>query len=263
MNNHQQQFQLPAATNGSKVELHPHSAVSITTVVVLQQITLPDASRKLVCESECRNERIEIMMLKDVPFSGLRIKFRFIREIIEQMSGWKVYLFKMYSPGAVSGGMFADRQMKVLYIDVDLLWMPLRAIAKLIGSLPDLLSALSERVLSVVDGLYKPGRTKTLRVNEQTSVGLTVSKNGLCFSSHFVFSADELFVHVSINGNEVYLRFDNGWRMFFQTHSPLPFYAYKTPIEVRSQGYTIPLPLDVCHELMLDQKELLFAVYAD
>ncbi|CAM3647533.1 hypothetical protein [Marinicrinis lubricantis] len=239
MNNHQQQFQLPTATNGSKVELHPHPTVSITAVVVLQNITLPDASRKLVCESECRNERFEIMVPKDVPFSGLRVKFRFIRETIEQLSGWKVYLFKMYSPGAVSGGMFADRQMKELYINVDLLRMPLRAIVKLIDSLPDLLSALSERVKSAVDGLYKSDRTKIFRVNQQASVGLTVSENGLCFPSHYVFSADELFVHVSINDNEVYLQCDNGWRLFFQSQLPLPFYAYKTPIEVRSQGYTI------------------------
>ncbi|MEC0208204.1 hypothetical protein P4H70_04515 [Paenibacillus ehimensis] len=263
MNNHQQQFQLPAATNGSKVELHPHPAVSITTVVVLQHTTVPDASRKLVCESESRNEPFEIVVFKDAPFSGLRFKFRFIRETIEQLSGWKVYLFKMYSPGAVSGGMFADRQTKELYIDADLLRMPLRAIAKLIGSLPDLLSALSERVKSAVDGLYKSGRTKTFRVNQQTSVGLTVSENGLCLPSHYVFSADELFVHVSINDNEVYLRFDNGWRMFFQTQLPLPFYAYKTPIEVRSQGYTIPLPLDVCYELKRDPQVLRFMVYAD
>lgn len=152
MNNHQHQFQLPASTNGSKVGLHPHPAVSITTVVVLQHTTFPDASRRLVCESEYRNEPFEIMVLKDAPFSGLRFKFRFIRETIEQLSGWKVYLFKMYSPGAVSGGMFADLQTKELYIDADLLRMPLRAIAKLIGSLPDLLSTLSERVKSVVDG---------------------------------------------------------------------------------------------------------------
>ncbi|WP_146000428.1 hypothetical protein [Paenibacillus pasadenensis] len=162
MNNHQHQFQLPASTNGSKVELHPHPAVSITTVVVLQHTTFPDASRRLVCESECRNEPFEIVVLKDVPFSGLRVKFRFIRETIEQLSGWKVYLFKMYSPGSASGGMFADRRMKELYIDADLLRMPLRAIAKLIGNLPDLLSALSERVKSAVDGLYKPGRIKGL-----------------------------------------------------------------------------------------------------
>lgn len=263
MNNHQHQFQLSAATNGNKVELHPHPAVSITTVVVLQHTTFPDASRKLVYESECWNEPFEIVVLKDAPFSGLRFKFRFIRETIEQLSGWKVYLFKMYSPGAVSGGMFADRQMKELYINVDLLRMPLREIVKQIGSLPDLLSALSERVKSAVDGLYKSDRTKTFRVNQQASVGLTVSENGLCFPSHYVFSADELFVHVSINDNEVYLRFDNGWRMFFQTHLPLPFYAYKTPIEVRNQGYTIPLPVDVCYELKRDHKELRFVVYAD
>lgn len=263
MNNHQQQFQLPAATNGSKVEFHPHPAVSITTVVVLQHTTFPDASRRLVFESECRNEPFEIVVLKDAPVSGLRFKFRFTRETIEQLSGWKVYLFKMYSPGAISGGMFADRQTKELYIDADLLRMPLRAIAKLIGSLPDLLSAVSERVKSAVDGLYKPSRTKTLRVNQQASVMLTVNENGLCFPAHYVFSADELLVHVSINDNEVYLRFDNGCRMFFQSHLPLPFYAYKTPIEVRSQGYTIPLPLDVCYELSRDHKELRFVVYTD
>ncbi|PYI52423.1 hypothetical protein [Paenibacillus flagellatus] len=159
--------------------------------------------------------------------------------------------------------MFADRQMKELYINVDLLRMPLRAIVKLIGSLPDLLSALSERVKSAVDGLYKSDRTKIFRVNQQASVGLTVSENGLCFPSHYVFSADELFVHVSINDNEVYLRCDNGWRLFFQSQLPLPFYAYKTPIEVRSQGYTIPLPLDVCYGLKRDHKELHFVVYAD
>lgn len=263
MNNHQHQFQLPASTNGSKVGLHPHPAVSITTVVVLQHTTFPDASRRLVCESEYRNEPFEIMVLKDAPFSGLRFKFRFIRETIEQLSGWKVYLFKMYSPGAVSGGLFADLQTKELYIDADLLRMPLRAIAKLIGSLPDLLSTLSERVKSVVDGLYKSGRTKTFRVNQQASVELTVGENGLCFPAHYVFSADELFVHVSINDNEVYLRYDNGCRMFFQSHLPLPFYAYKTPIEVRSQGYTIPLPLDVCYDLKRDPQVLRFMVYAD
>ncbi|MFD1135621.1 hypothetical protein [Paenibacillus urinalis] len=263
MNNHQQQFQLSAATNGSKFELHPHPAVSITNVVVLQHITLSDASRKLICESECRNEPFEFVVLKDAPFIGLRFKFGFIRETIEQLSGWKVYFFKMYSPESVSGGMFADRQMKVLYIDTDLLRMPLRAIVKLIGSLPDLLSVLSERVKSAVDGLYKSDRTKALRMNQQASVGLTVSDNGLCFPAHYVFSADELFVHVSINDNEIYLRFDNGWRMFFQTHLPLPFYAYKTPIEVRSPGYTIPLPLDVCEELKRDQHELRFVVYVD
>lgn len=263
MNNHQQQFQLPAGTNSSKVELHPHPAVSITTVVVLQHTTFPDVSRKLVCESESLNEPFEIVVLKDAPFSGLRFKFRFIRETIEQLSGWKVYLFKMYSPGAVSGGMFADRKTKELYIDVDLLRMPLRAITNLIGSLPDLLSTLSERVKSAVDGLYKSGKIKTFRVNQQVSVELTVGENGLCFPAHYVFSADELFVHVSINDNEVYLRFDNGWRLFFQTHLPLPFYAYKTPIEVRSQGYTIPLPLDVCYDLKRDPQELRFMVYAD
>ncbi|OBZ17098.1 hypothetical protein [Bacillus sp. FJAT-26390] len=80
-------------------------------------------------------------------------------------------------------------------------------------------------------------------MNQQTSVELSVSENGFYFPSHYVFSADELFVHVSINDNEVYLRFDNGWRMFFQSH--------------------LPLPVDVCHELMRDQKELRFVVYAD
>lgn len=260
MNNHQKQFQ--AATSESKVELNPQQAVSITPVVVLQHTTLPDTSRKLVCESDCRNESFEIVVLKDAPFSGLRFKLRFIRETIEQLSGWKVYLFKLYKTESVSGGMFADRRKKELYINADLLRMPLRAIARLISSLPGLLSVLSERVKSTVDGLYKPSRTKVLRVNQQATVVLTVSENGLCFPAHYAFSADELFVHVSINDNEVYLRFDNGWRMFCQTNLPLPFYAYKTPIEIRNQGYTIPLPLDVFYELKRNQKELLFTVYA-
>lgn len=160
MNNNKKQLQLTATTNGSNAELHLHPAVSITAVVVQQHTTFPDNSRRLVCETECKNEQFEIMVLNDVPFIGMQIKFRFIRETIERLSGWKVYLFKMYSPASNSNRMIADRQLKELYITADLLRMPLRAIAKLISSLPYLLSTLSGRVKSAVDGLYKSDKTK-------------------------------------------------------------------------------------------------------
>ncbi|WP_141680194.1 hypothetical protein [Bacillus sp. FJAT-26390] len=100
------------------------------------------------------------MVLKHAPFIGLRFKLKFIRETIEQLSGWKVCLFKMYCPASGSNRIIADRRLKELYIDADLLRMPLRAIVKLIGSLPDLLSTLSGRVKSAVDGMYKPSKQR-------------------------------------------------------------------------------------------------------
>lgn len=266
MNKNEKQNQLPVVfsnTNGSNIEIHPHVMIAVTTVVVLQHNESSSISQRLICEAECSNERFEIIVLKETAISGIQFKFKFIREAVEQLIGWSVHLFKMCSPASSNDRIIVDRQMKQLYIDADILRMPLRALIKLIGRLPELLAALTGRLKMAVEEFGKLNDSKTLRVNQQASVALSVGESGLYFPSHYVFSANELFVHVSINENEIYLRFDNGWRMFYQSNVLLPFYAYKTPIEVIERGYTIPFPVEVCHELKCVTKEVHFEVHAD
>lgn len=251
-------------TNGSSIEFRQHLMIAVTTIIVSQHTELSGSSQKLICVTELENEQFEINVLnEEVAVAGMRLKFRFIRQTVEQLCGWKVRLFKMCGSAYCSSKMIVDRRKKHLFIDVDMLHMPLRSIIRLFSRVHELLGTFPELMKSVVDGLGKQNNTKLLRVNQQASICLSVVENGLCFPSDYAFSANELFVHVSINENEIYLRFDNGWRMFYQSNVRLPFYAYKTPIEVREIGYSIPIPVQVSQELISEKEGLHFHVHAD
>jgi hypothetical protein len=151
---------------------------------------------------------------------------------------------------------------KQLYVNVNVLRMPIQSLLKLCGEIPELLRTASASLKSITSRADESRCTKSLQVSQHSTLSLVVGDKGLRFLPDIALKPSELTVNVSINDDELYIR-SCGWRLFHKSPTAFAFYSYRTPVILHQESYTIPIPPDVTHALLAVNDEVVFEVLVD
>jgi hypothetical protein len=213
----------------------------------------------LVCTSVLTGARFQIRLMQRLN-RDQQIRFAYFSQVLKMGCGWQTTIFAEH-PTTPPCSFLIDHQRRMLFVDGRVLSQSHENVLNLSSHIAEYLKSVSGGQNPGCEDFFASDSATRLFIGQTASVDLMLDpKNGLRFPSFVALSSDELTVHVSTAGDEIYIR-SAVWRLFHKTFEPLPCYSYQINVVSDADSYIIPLPMQLVYMLSRVPK-LTFHVYA-